>query len=460
MLIDSLKNIVGPKGWADTAATLAPHLREWRGAVQGKTPIMLLPATTNEVAEILQLCAQARVAIVPQGGNTGMCAGAVPDESGSQVLLNLARLNRIRNVDAADFSMIVEAGCILANVKAAASEAGRYFPLSLGAEGSCQIGGNVSTNAGGINVLRYGTARHFVLGLEVVLANGTIWNGLKTLRKDTAGYDLKQLFIGSEGTLGIITAAALRLFPHPGPTTTALLALKHVRDAIALLGMFQNALPDRVQAFELIGELPLAYVAQYIPGAKLPFGQRYPWYVLTELAHAEHNAVEKLLAQCHEKMLIATAIVAKNEREAASLWDLRHAISEAEKHAGVGLKHDISVPISRLEEFLESAEAALAKTIPAARVVAFGHLGDGNLHYNVLLPPSTSAAQDHQRHLATTIVYDLVAEFGGSFSAEHGVGRLKKEYLTHYKDAIELTLMRELKSTLDPHGILNPGKVL
>ena len=462
MLIDRLKSIVGPNGWTDNATDLEPHLTEWRGAVRGATPLMVSPKTTDEVAAVVRECAEAGVSVVPQGGNTGMCAGAVPDESGSQVILNLSRMNQIREMNPDNFSMIVEAGCILENLQDAARDVKRHFPLSLGAEGSCQIGGNLATNAGGMNVVRYGTARSLVLGLEVVLADGTIWNGLRSLRKDTAGYDLKQLFVGSEGTLGIITAASLRLFPMPQQTSTLLLAIPDPAHAIPLLGRFQGALPDRIEAFELISGFTFNLVADAVPNATLPFADEHPWYLLIEAAVPGDDPVfESILMTAFERELISDAILAKNDNEAEKLWRLRHSIAEAEKHAGKAQKHDISVPVAAMKQFLELAESRLTAELPEAQIIAFGHVGDGNLHYNVMLPSDLEAGLFAEKSAeATRIVYETVVELGGSISAEHGIGVLKKGYLEAYKNDIELELMRTLKSALDPKNVLNRGKVV
>ncbi|MBT8101823.1 MAG: FAD-binding oxidoreductase [Gammaproteobacteria bacterium] len=462
MLIDQLKAIVGPGAWKTDPAEMQPNLTEWRGLVFGKTPILLEPANTGEVVQIVRACAQAGVSIVPQGGNTGLCAGAVPDESGEQILLSLKRMNRIRSVDAFDFSMEVEAGCVLADIQAAARDADRYFPLSLGAEGSCHIGGNLSTNAGGVNVIRYGTARALVLGLEVVLADGTVLDGLRTLRKDTAGYDLKQLFVGSEGTLGIITAATLRLFPDPGETSTALVALSESGDAVRLLAHLRGSLADRIEAFELVSHRVFSLVEEHIPNARLPFEETYPWYVLIEAATGRNpDELENALVNVAEEVSILDAVIAKNSSEAEDLWRLRHSIAEAERHDGVGLKHDISVPIGRMQEFLIRGDALLESTMPEAGLLAFGHVGDGNLHYNVSLPSDlTAEAHSEAGTRITHGIYDLVAELGGSFSAEHGVGRLKKAQLREYRSTAELDLMKRLKAALDPQNILNPGKVI
>ncbi len=461
-LIDQLKAIVGPGAWKTDPTELQPHLTEWRGLVFGKTPILVAPKSTDEVSEVVRACAAAGVAIVPQGGNTGLCAGAVPDDSGEQVLMSMARLNRIRDVDPFNFSMAVEAGCVLADLQAAARAVDRYFPLSLGAEGSCQIGGNLATNAGGVNVIRYGTARALVLGLEVVLADGTVLDGMRSLRKDTAGYDLKQLFVGSEGTLGIITAATLRLFPDPGETATALLALSESGDAVRLLANLRATLADRIEAFELVSGRIFDLVETYIPGAKLPFDETYPWYVLIETATGgDPELLENALTIAADEALILDAVIAKNTAEADNLWRLRHSIAEAERHDGTGLKHDISIPIGNMQEFLARGEALLARLMPEANLLVFGHVGDGNLHYNVTLPREmTPDAERDAGALITGAIYDLVADMSGSFSAEHGVGRSKRSYLEKYRGGAEIDLMRRLKKALDPQDILNPGKVI
>jgi FAD/FMN-containing dehydrogenase len=461
-LVEQLKSIVGTGGWKTDPAELQPHLTEWRGEVVGKTPLLVAPQTTEEVCQVVRACAAAGTAIVPQGGNTGLCAGAVPDETGDQVLLSLARMNRIRDVDPLNFSMEVEAGCVLASIQDAARSVDRIFPLSLGAEGSCQIGGNLATNAGGVNVIRYGTSRALVLGLEVVLADGTVMNGLRTLRKDTAGYDLKQLFIGSEGTLGIITAATLRLFPDPGETSTALVAVNESGDAVRLLAALRSSFGDRIEAFEIVSDRIFSLVEAHIPDARLPFDEGYPWYVLIEASTGgDAEALERALMAAASDSLLLDAVIAKNEGEAQNLWRLRHSIAEAERQEGKALKHDISVPIGRMQEFLVRGDRLIADLMPEANLLAFGHVGDGNLHYNVSLPgDSTTAAWRAAGDKVTTAIYDLVAELGGSFSAEHGVGRLKKSYLEKYRGGVELTLMKSLKKTLDPQNILNPGKVI
>lgn len=456
MLLESLQNIVGPKGWTTDPEEMAPRLVDWRQSVHGQAPIIVSPANVGEVAAVVRACAREKTSIVPQGGNTGMCAGAIPDESGEQVVLNLARMNTIRHVDAENFSMEVEAGCILADIQKKAREHNRLFALSLGAEGSCQIGGNLATNAGGINVIRYGTARAQVLGLEAVMADGTVVDSLRALRKDTAGYDLKQLFIGSEGTLGIITAATLKLFPDPGPRNTALIALPTSGNSARLLARMRMTLGDSIEAFELVSGYVFGLLEKHVPGCSLPFDTPHPWYVLTDITGSQRDELlERLLLDTADEGLISDAVIAKNEGEAESLWRMRHSIAEAERAAGKSQKHDISVPVSRIEEFLARGDEMLARLVPDARLIAFGHVGDGNLHYNVALPPDSS---DGER--VTTAVYDLVSELGGSVSAEHGIGTAKKRYLAKYRSEAELALMRTLKMALDPHNILNPGKVI
>ncbi len=462
MLLDTLKAVVGPNGWTTDELQLAPHLSERRGSVNGRTLVMLSPKSTAEVSSAVKACADAGVGVVPQGGNTGLCGGAIPDDSGEQVLLSLSRLKRIRSVDADDFSMTVEAGCILADVQQAARKAGRLFPLSMGAEGSCQIGGNLSTNAGGINVIRYGTARQQVLGLEVVLADGTIWDGLRSLRKDTGGYDLKQVFLGSEGTLGIITAATLRLFPENRSTKTALVALASATAAIQLLGRMRAACSDQLQAFELISDVAMSLALRHSADLRSPFDTSHPWTVLIETAAADNDSTfEAALASAVGDGQALDAVLAKNDSEVSKLWQIRHAIPEAQSAEGVSLKHDIAVPIGRIDEFMRRAEAAVLKIVPDARVVAFGHVGDGNLHYNISQPVGADpVAFKRDGEVASRAVYELVHELGGSFSAEHGVGVLKKAYLQRYRGAIEIELMRTLKRALDPSNTLNPGKVI
>ena len=455
-----LADIVGDQACVTDPQALEPHVTEWRNVLHGRALAMASPGSTAQVAEVVKLCAVAGVAIVPQGGNTGLCGGAIPDESGQQLILSLARLDRIRSIDPEDFSMVAEAGCILAKLQEAARDVDRYFPLSLSAEGSCQIGGNLSTNAGGINVIRYGTARQQVLGLEVVLADGSIIDGLRTLHKDTAGYDLKQLFIGSEGTLGIITAAALRLYPDPGETTTLLVTVPDAGGAVSLLAQMRATLGDRIESFELISRFALELVERHISGVTLPFEPAGDWFVLTEIASGAADALlEALLEKAVENGVLLDAVIAKNIAEAEAIWRARHAISEAQKFEGPSIKHDISVPVGRMEAFLQRCRERLAELEPAVRPVIFGHVGDGNLHYNLTVPESLASDAARVEGL-TTAIYELVAELGGSFSAEHGVGVTKRAWLVKYRSRTEVALMRRLKAALDPQGLLNPGKVI
>ncbi len=462
MLLNELRHIVGSRGVTTDPEALAPHLSEWRGIVTGKAQMMVAPASTQEISAVMAACAAHGSAVVPQGGNTGLCGGAIPDASGEQVLLSLSRMNRVRAIDRNDFSIVVEAGCILANVQAAAREADRIFPLSLAAEGSCQIGGNLATNAGGINVIRYGTARSQVLGLEVVLADGTILDMLRSLRKDTAGYDLKQLFLGSEGTLGIISAATLRLYPDPGPITTLLLAIDSPERAVEVLARCREEIGDNIQAFELMSSLSLELVLRHIPDTRLPFTLGQPWYVLADLAvGCDESPVTDMLTRLLDAELLADGLVAKNSAEAERLWRLRHAIPEAEKLAGGGLKHDVAVPISRIGEFLTRGAVLVSRAAPHSRLVAFGHVGDGNMHFNVLQPDGADPAEfrNGSQGLSDEI-YALVTEFDGTISAEHGIGTFKKAALARYRSGPEIDLMRALKRALDRDNLLNPGKVI
>ena len=459
MLAD-LAGIVGTKACVTDERELEPNLTEWRNVLRGRALAMVSPASTEEVAEVVRLCAKKNVGIVPQGGNTGLCGGAIPDSSGSQLILSLARLNRIRSIDVEDFSMVAEAGCVLAALQEAARAVDRYFPLSLSAEGSCQIGGNLATNAGGINVIRYGTARQQVLGLEVVLADGSVIEGLRSLHKDTAGYDLKQLFVGSEGTLGIITAATLRLYLLPGETTTVLMALPDAATAVTLLAQMRASLGDQIESFELMSRFALELVERHIAGTSIPFDLAGDWFVLAEVATGDRpERIETFLAEAVEAERLLDAVIAKNIAEAETLWRARHAISEAQKHEGPSIKHDISVPVSRMQLFLQRCAERLRAQEPTARPVIFGHVGDGNLHYNLTVPEEVAGDAARVARVTETI-YELVAELGGSFSAEHGVGVTKKAFLRQYRGAVELELMRRLKTALDPQGILNPGKVI
>jgi FAD/FMN-containing dehydrogenase len=458
-LLERLKSIVGPAGWTSDPEALQPHLSEWRGRYTGHTPLMVMPASTEEVSAVVAACAAAKTPIVPQGGNTGLCGGAIPR---GEILLSLARMNAIRSISPEDYSMVAEAGCVLADLQAAAARVNRLFPLSLSAEGSCQIGGNLSTNAGGINVQRYGNAREQVLGLEVVLPDGSVWNGLRSLRKDTAGYDLKHLFIGAEGTLGVITAAVLKLHPAVRDVATAFVALPDARSAIALLALLRSRVAEQLQAFELIQDRALEFVLKHIPSTRDPFAARHPWYALIETANdADSAALEAALAEGLEYQLVQDAVVAKSRAEAEALWRLRHAISEAQKYEGASLKHDLSVPIARIADLIERASVAVGRHVPGARIVAFGHVGDGNVHFNVSQPEGWEPGRFlAERARVAGLVYDITAALGGSISAEHGIGLAKREDLQRYRSAVELSLMRAVKRALDPDNIMNPGKVL
>ncbi len=461
-----LRTIVGAANVLEAEADMAPFLSDWRGRYYGRARAVVRPGDTAEVAAVVAACAQAGVAMVPQGGNTGLCGGATPLVDGAAVVISLARMNRIRALDADNDTLTVEAGCTLAAVQEAAQAAGRLFPLSLASEGSCLIGGNLSTNAGGVQVLRYGNTRELVLGLEVVLPDGRVWDGLRGLRKDNTGYDLKQLFIGAEGTLGIVTAAVLKLFPAIRSRATAWVAVPDPRAAVRLLGMLRAACGERVSAFEIVGRTALGLVLQHIPGARDPLAGAPAWSVLVELSDPDVDApldaqLQAVLGEACAQGLAADAAVAASAAQAQALWALREDISEAQRIEGVSIKHDVSVPVSRIPEFLERAGAALAARWPDVRVVAFGHIGDGNLHYNLSKP----AADDNAAFIARTaevnrIVHDLVCELGGSISAEHGLGQLKREEVLRYKPALEMELMRRVKQAFDPAGLMNPGKVL
>jgi D-lactate dehydrogenase (cytochrome) len=465
-VIERLKAALGPRGWLDEPAAIAPHVTEWRERWVGETPLVARPASTGEVARVVEICADSGTAIVPQSGNTGLVGGSVPPAGGGAIVLSLTRMNRLRALDAADFSLIAEAGCRLADLQAAAAEHDRLFALSMASQGSACIGGAVSTNAGGTGVVKYGPMRQLVLGLEVVLPDGQIWDGLKTLRKDNAGYDLKQLFIGAEGTLGVITAVACALAPAPHATETALLGVPDVAAAIRLLATARQASGDLVAAFELIPRLGLDFVVRHLPGARDPLAARFPWYVLVELSSARADAglrtgLESLLEGALAAGDVRGGVIAASEAQRAALWALRHGLSEAQKFEGGSIKHDIAVPPARMADFITRASRAVEQAIPGARIVAFGHLGDGNVHFNISQPEGAERKAFLARwEEINRLVHDIVADMGGSFSAEHGIGQLKLEDMARYKSPLELTLMRKIKQTLDPHNIMNPGRVI
>ena len=444
---------------------MAPYLTDWRGRYTGRAQAVVLPGCTEEVAAVVRLCASQSIPMVPQGGNTGHCGGATPDESGAAVVICLGRMRRIRAVDAANGSITVDAGCTLAAVQEAAAAAGRLFPLSLASEGSCQIGGNLATNAGGVQVLRYGNTRDLALGLEVVLPDGQIWDGLRALRKDNTGYDLKHLFIGAEGTLGIITGAVLKLFPQPASREVLWLTLDTAEQAIAVLQAAQARFGAQLTAFELISAASLRVVLELIPDTRAPV-QPAPWQVLVELSSPDSDAaLGERCASFFEQQLAAghlrDAVLARSLSEGKALWRLRESISEAQKIRGFSIKHDISVPVSAIPAFLADAGEALSAAWPGIEIVAFGHAGDGNLHYNLtMLDPAANQHLLAEAKVINRVVHDLVAQHHGSISAEHGLGQLKRDEILRYKSPLEMQLMRQIKHSLDPHGLLNPGKVL
>jgi FAD/FMN-containing dehydrogenase len=465
-LREQLRALVGADGIVDAGAPSAPYLTDHRRLYQGSALAVVRPRSVLQVSQVLALCNAARVGVVPHGGNTSYCGGATPDATGEQIVLALERLNHIREVDAANDSLVAEAGCLLAQVQSAAAQAQRLFPLSLGSQGSCQIGGNLSTNAGGTSVLRYGMMRDLVLGLEVVLADGRVLNALSGLRKDNTGYDIKSLFLGAEGTLGVITAASLKLFPEIRARATALVALADVGAALALLRRLRSASSDRVSAFEIVPRIALELTARHIAGVSDPFETPHAWYALCELSSSRaadplDDILEEALGAALAQAQLEDAVIAHSERERALLWKMRENIPEAQRREGVGLKHDISVPVSRLADFVARAAPWVEAHVPDGRLVAYGHAGDGNLHFNVSALPGADAARFLARAGAVQrAVHDLVHEFGGSFSAEHGIGRLKVAELERYGCAVELSLMRAVKQALDPHNIMNPGTVL
>ncbi|GHC93976.1 D-2-hydroxyacid dehydrogenase [Pseudorhodoferax aquiterrae] len=465
-VIETLADIVGA-AHVLTGEDASGYEQDWRRRAQGRALCVVRPGSTQEVAAVVQACAAARVAIVPQGGNTGLVAGSVPDDTGTQVVLSLRRMAAVRGIDAHNMTITVEAGCILQTLQEAADAAGFLFPLSLGAEGSCTIGGNLATNAGGTQVVRYGNARELCLGVEVVTAQGQVWDGLAGLRKDNTGYDLRDLIVGSEGTLGIITAATLRLYPRPAAQLTAWAAVPSLEDANRLLGLAHQHLAAALTGFELMNQFALGLVDQHYPHLRVPMWRDTAWCVLLEISDHESEAharglFERLLETAFEQGIVADAIVAESMKQAHDLWHIRESITLAQVEEGFNIKHDISIPVSRIPDFVRAADAALLAAVPGVRFVNFGHLGDGNLHYNIQAPAggdSKAFVAQHEEQI-TAIVYDTVSAFGGSISAEHGIGELKRHKLPLHKSPVALDLMRAVKTAFDPLDILNPGRVL
>ncbi len=465
-LVQALQQAVGT-AHVLTDGDLTAYEQDWRRRARGRALAVVRPGSTDEVAAVVRACAQHGASIVPQGGNTGLAVGSIPDESGTQVLLSLRRMDKVRAIDAANLTLTVEAGAILHNLQSAAADAGFLFPLSLAAEGSCTIGGNLATNAGGTQVVRYGNARELCLGLEVVTPQGDIWHGLTGLRKDNTGYDLRDLFIGSEGTLGIITAATLKLYPQPAAKLTAWAAVPSMQAAVELLGLAHGQLGAGLTGFEVMGQFALSLVDKHYPQLRVPLWRESPWCVLLENSDSESEAhargrFEALLEGALAVGCVTDAVVAENLTQAKGLWHIRESIPLAQAEEGLNIKHDISLPVSRIPAFVAETDALLAREVPGVRLVDFGHLGDGNLHYNVQAPEGGDAQAflRNQEDRINTLVFDAVARHEGSISAEHGIGSLKAAKLPHYKSPVALQLMRSIKQALDPQGMMNPGRVL
>jgi len=462
-LIARFAAIVGERYAITDPAEIVPYVTEERGLYHGRSPLVLRPGSVAEVSAILKLASETRTAIVPQGGNTGLVGGQTPHHG--EVVLSLRRLDRIREVDPTSNTMTCEAGVVLIKAQEAAAAAGRLFPLSLGAEGSCTIGGNLSTNAGGTGALAYGVARELVLGLEVVLADGRVLNSLRKLKKDNTGYDLRHLFIGAEGTLGVITAAVLKLFPRPRAIETAFIGVPSPAAALALLNLAEERAGGMVTGFELIPRIAVEFAVRHAPGCRDPLAAKHAWYVLLELSSQAREGLratmEELLMTAAERRLLEDATIAENLEQTKAFWLLRHHIADTQKYEGGSIKHDVSVPVNAVPDFIAEATATVEAMIPNCRVVAFGHLGDGNIHYNVAQPVGADRAAFMARwDEVNDAVFAIVARYGGSISAEHGIGVMKREVLSSVKDPVALELMRSLKRVLDPSGILNPGKVL
>lgn len=452
-----LKAILPAASWTEDPDLIAPHLTEWRGLYEGRTALLLMPETPEDVAHILKIATETKTPIAIQGGNTGLTCAGVPDADGSEILLSLKRMNKLRHIDPANYSVTVEAGMSVQCLQDIAADHDRLFPLSLASEGTCTLGGVISTNAGGVGVLRYGTTRDLVLGLEVVLPTGEIWNGLRALRKDNTGYDLKHFFIGAEGTLGVVTAATMKLFPKPAMLETALIALPSAEAAIDLFARARDKTGDQLTAFELIPSIAMDFVLRHIPDTRFPFQEPSAWYVLAEA----QQSLAPLIETAIEDQIAQDAVIAQTISQAQDFWKLRESISAAQKYEGSSIKHDVSVPVSRMADFITRASAAVKAHYPDARPVPFGHVGDGNVHFNIQSAPGADRHQFEQNWEAINrIVHDIVIDMQGSISAEHGIGRLKRAELAHYAAPIEISVMRQIKASLDPANILNPGRVI
>lgn len=464
--IKRLKEAVGPSGWSTDAEALDAHTVDWLGQFRGPSPLLMKPATTEEVAAIVSICAQTGTQIVPQGGNTSLMGGSVPFGTGNEIVINLSRMNKVRSVDPFNDTITVDAGCILASVQAEAEKIGRLFPLRLGAEGSCQIGGNIATNAGGTNVLRYGNTRDLVLGLEVVLSDGRVWNGLRGLRKDNTGYDLKQLFIGSEGTLGIITGAVLKLSPLPASVATAICAVSSLDAAVELLAYCKDRAGDLITAFELLPRTGIELVLKHFPVTRFPLAEIHDWHVLLELSSGANDSelarmMEELLTESFEADLVLDAAVAASGEQSKAFWLLREGLAEADVLEGASIHCDVAVPLSAIARFLQEATDEVERVCGGVRVVAFGHAGDGNIHFGIVQPVDSSAESFRAReHEISELVHGVAHRFHGTISAEHGLGRLKRDALRTYRDEVELDLMAAVKRTFDPSNIMNPGKLV
>ncbi len=465
-LVNAFQRITGDANVLVSDHDKAPFLVEWRDKFRGATPMVLRPGSTSEVAECVKLAAHHGLKVVPQGGNTGLVGGQIPSPDGSEIVLSLSRLNKIRHMDPDGYTMVADAGVTLQAVHDAAEKHDRLFPLTLASQGSCEIGGNIATNAGGTAVLSYGNTRDLVLGLEVVLANGEVWDGLRTLRKDNTGYDLKQLFIGSEGTLGIITGASLKLYPAPASVEVALVATESPAKALSLFSLAKRRAGNMLTGFELMPHTGMQFVCEHMEQSRYPFKEQHPWYVLIEISAGTKDMdiaslTETIFTEAFAADLLHDGLLAQSKAQAADFWRLRHGLSEAQKFEGGSIKHDVSVPVARVPEFLEEAIAAVKEAVPGCRPVPFGHMGDGNIHFNITQPKGADKAE----YLAkwddvNRIVHGLVASYNGSISAEHGIGILKRDLLAEVKSVTEMNMMRSVKDALDPGNMFNPGRVL